>query len=117
MVVEGQKSGEMTVHEALMDRNMQALFEFLEKNAEDLKDLSFEEKQAEYLRSRDVSEEKIEHYLEFEKKQAERRAESEREEEEARVKLIALGVIKPGEKLTLPATLILGMRERSKFTY
>jgi len=117
MTKEGEKPEVMTVHEALIDGKMQIFFEFLEEESERLKDLPFEEKRAEYLRSRGVSEERIESYLESEAKMAKIRAESEKEEAEARDKLIRDGVIEPGEKLTLPATLILGMRERSKSTY
>jgi len=41
----------------------------------------------------------------------------EREEAEARDKLVRGGVIEPGQKLTLPARLILGLRTRRKSTY
>lgn len=115
---EGEKPGGMTVHEALMDRKMQAFFDFLEEKSEDLKDLSFGEKEAEYLRSRGVAEELIENHIKLQERISEIRARSEREEAEARDKLVRQGVIEPGQKLTLPATLILGMVEaRRKSTY
>lgn len=68
MTEKGPKPGGMTVHEALMDGKMQVFFRFLEEKAEDLKDLSFEEKTAEYLRSRGVAKGLIENYLELQER-------------------------------------------------
>ena len=118
MEKEEQKPEGMTVHEALMNGNMQVFLGFLEKEAPRLAGLSFQEKTAEYLKSRGVPEDEIQSHFEMMERIEEGRARSKKEEAEARDRLIREGVIKPGQKLTLPATLIEGMRKlRGNSTY